>query len=96
MVGAGISLSILAVSAFSVNLYTMPLDVYEGARAAFAISLLVSAYGAMQAVVSPALGAIIDRYGYTPVCAIASVTSLAAYAVLRATEPVPCAPRHAG
>ena len=93
---AGISMSILAVSAFSVNLYTMPLDVYQGARAAFAISLLVSAYGAMQAVVSPALGAIIDRYGYTPVCAIASVTSLAAYAALRATEPVPYAPRHAG
>jgi MFS transporter, ACS family, hexuronate transporter len=93
---AGISLSILAVSAFSVNLYTMPLDVYEGARAAFAISLLVSAYGAMQAVFSPALGAIIDRYGYTPVCAIASVTSLAAYAVLHATAPVPSAPRHAG
>jgi ACS family hexuronate transporter-like MFS transporter len=92
----GISLSILAVSAFSVNLYTMPLDVYEGALAAFAISLLVSAYGAMQAVVSPALGAIIDRYGYTPVCAIASVTSFAAYAVLRATAPVPFAPRHAG
>jgi MFS family permease len=79
-----------------VNLYTMPLDVYEGARAAFAISLLVSAYGAMQAAVSPALGAIIDRYGYTPVCAIASVTSLAAYAVLRATAPVPSAPHHAG
>ena len=42
------SLSILAASAFSVNLYTMPLDVYTGARAAFAVSLLVSAYGAMQ------------------------------------------------
>ncbi|HUJ20059.1 MAG TPA: MFS transporter [Bryobacteraceae bacterium] len=84
---AGISISILAVSAFSVNLYTLPLDVYEGARAAFAISLLVSAYGAIQAVVSPALGAVIDRFGYVPVCAIASVTSLAAYTVLRATEP---------
>ena len=82
---AGISASILAVSGFSVNLYTMPLDVYAAARAAFAVSLLVSAYGAMQAVVSPLLGAIIDHYGYTPVCAIASLTSLAAYAVLRAT-----------
>jgi len=85
---AGISLSILAVSAFSVNLYTMPLDIYEAARAAFAVSLLVSAYGAMQAVASPLLGALIDRYGYMPVCAIASVTSLAAYAVLRATGAV--------
>jgi ACS family hexuronate transporter-like MFS transporter len=84
---AGISLSILAVSAFSVNLYTMPLDVYEGARAAFAISLLVSAYGAMQAVASPALGALIDRYGYGPACVIAALASLAAYAVLRATTP---------
>jgi len=83
---AGISVSMLAVSAFSVNLYTMPLDVYAGARAAFAISLLVSAYGAMQAVVSPALGALIDRFGYAPACAIASVTSLAAYGVVRLTS----------
>jgi len=63
----------------------MPLDVYAGARAAFAISLLVSAYGAMQAVASPTLGALIDGYGYVPVSAIASVTSFAAYGVLRAT-----------
>ncbi len=90
---AAISCSILAVSAFSVNLYTMPLDTYEGARAAFAVSLLVSAYGAMQAVASPALGAIIDHYGYTPVCAASSVTSLAAYAVLMATgAPRPARP----
>jgi len=90
---AGISMSILAVSAFSVNLYTMPLDLYEAARAAFAVSLLVSAYGAMQAVASPLLGALIDRYGYIPVCAIASVTSPAAYAVLRATGAVPALSR---
>jgi ACS family hexuronate transporter-like MFS transporter len=92
---AGISCSILAVSAFSVNIYTMPLDVYEGARAAFAVSLLVSAYGAMQAVASPALGAIIDRYGYVPVCAVASVTSIAAYGILRVTALVPVRARPA-
>lgn len=92
---SGISLSILAVSAFSVNLYTMPLDVYDAAHAAFAVSLLVSAYGAMQAVASPLLGALIDRYGYLPVCAIASLTSPAAYAVLRATRAVPASSRQA-
>jgi len=80
---AGISLSILAVSAFSVNLYTLPLDLFEPAHVAFAISLLVSAYGAMQAVLSPALGATIDRYGYTPVCLAVSLTPLAAYGVLK-------------
>jgi MFS transporter, ACS family, hexuronate transporter len=79
---AGISLSIFAVSAFSVNTYTLPLDVFGGARAAFAVSMLVAAYGAIQLVISPLFGAIIDRHGYGPVTAIAALTPLAACAVL--------------
>src|ERR1019366_496588 len=39
---AGISLSIFAVAAFSVNMYTLPLDTFGAAPAAFAISILVS------------------------------------------------------
>lgn len=79
---AGISLSILAVSAFSVNVYTMPLDIFGGARAAFATALLTSAYGFMQALISPKFGQLIDHYGFAPICVIASVTPLAGYAVL--------------
>ena len=82
----GISLSFFAVAAFSVNMYSMPLDVFPASRAAFAVSLLVSAYGAMQAVASPLAGAVIDRYGYTPVCVAASVMPLAAVAILKRTE----------
>ena len=82
----GISLSFFSVAAFSVNMYSMPLDVFAPDRAAFAVSLLVSAYGAMQAVASPALGAIVDRYGYSPICVGASVTPLAAVAILRWTD----------
>jgi ACS family hexuronate transporter-like MFS transporter len=80
---AGISLSILAVAAISVNIYTLPLDTFGGARAAFAVSLLVASYGAVQLVISPAFGALIDRHGYAPVTAIAALTPLAACAVLR-------------
>ena len=80
---AGISLSIFAVSAFSVNMYSMPLDAFGGARAAFAVSILVASYGAVQALISPAFGRIIDLYGYPPLAAIAAVTPLAACAVLR-------------
>ena len=80
-----ISLSFFSVAAFSVNMYSMPLDAFPADRAAFAVSLLVSAYGAMQAVVSPVFGAIIDRYGYTPVCVGASVAPLAAVAILNWT-----------
>jgi ACS family hexuronate transporter-like MFS transporter len=78
----GISLSMLAVSAVSVNVYTIPLDIFGGARAAFAISMLVASYGAAQALISPAIGAVVDAYGYGPVCVVAAVLPLGAYIVL--------------
>jgi ACS family hexuronate transporter-like MFS transporter len=83
---AGISCSIFAVSAFSVNMYTLPLDAFGGARAAFAVSILVASYGALQAVVSPLFGKTIDLYGYAPLTMVAAFTPLAACAVLRNTR----------
>jgi ACS family hexuronate transporter-like MFS transporter len=84
---AGISLSILAVSAVSVNVYTIPLDTFGGARAAFAISMLVASYGAVQALISPAIGAVVDARGYGPVCLVGALMPLAAYGVLRWSDP---------
>src|SRR5260370_7073491 len=49
----GISVSFFSVAAFSVNMYSMPLDVFPSARAPFPLSLLVSAYGASQACTPP-------------------------------------------
>jgi len=83
---AGISLAMFAVAAFSVNMYTLPLDTFGGAHAAFAVSILVAAYGAAQAIVSPAFGALIDSYGFAPVCEIAALTPLAAFGVLKWSE----------
>jgi len=83
---AGISLSIFAVSAFSVNMYSMPLDAFGGDRAAFAVSILVASYGAVQALVSPAFGRVIDSYGYAPLAIAAALMPLAACAVLRASR----------
>jgi len=80
---AGISVSFAAVSAFSVNMYTLPLDVFGGARAAFAVSILVASYGATQALVSPAFGRVVELYGYAPLMFVAAVTPLAACAALR-------------
>jgi ACS family hexuronate transporter-like MFS transporter len=90
---AGISLSILAVSAVSVNVYTIPLDIFGGARAAFAVSMLVASYGAAQALISPAIGAVVDAYGYGPVYLVAALLPLAAYAVLhrwQSLQPADC------
>jgi ACS family hexuronate transporter-like MFS transporter len=83
---AGISLSFFAVAAFSVNMYTLPLDVFGGAQAAFAVSTLTASVGAIAAVVSPAIGYTIDHYGYAPVTTVAAFMPLAACALL-ATAP---------
>lgn len=79
---AGISLSIFAVAAFSVNMYTLPLDTFGAAPAGFAISILVSSYGAISTVLGPVIGAVIDHRGYTPVTVAVAFTPLAACAVL--------------
>ena len=83
---AGISISIFAVSAFAVNTYTLPLDVFGGARAAFAVSMLVASYGAIQLVISPLFGHLIDLHGYATVTTIAAFTPLAACVVLWAAR----------
>jgi ACS family hexuronate transporter-like MFS transporter len=83
---AGISVSLMAVSAVSVNVYTIPLDTFGGERAALAIAMLVASYGAMQAVISPAIGAVVDRRGYGPVCVVGALFPIASYAVLKWTE----------
>lgn len=82
---AGISLSMFAMTAWSVNLYTMPLDAFGGARAAFAVSLLTCAYGVTQAAVSPMIGRVADQYGYGPVCLAFSLMPLIATLVLHVT-----------
>jgi ACS family hexuronate transporter-like MFS transporter len=79
---AGISLSLFSAAAFSVNMYTLPLDVFGGPRAAFAVSILVASYGAVQLLISPIFGYVIDHYGYAPLTTVAALTPFAACAVL--------------
>ncbi|MBZ5617444.1 MAG: MFS transporter [Acidobacteriia bacterium] len=85
---AGISLSFGAVAAFSVNMYSMPLDAFGGARAAFAVSFLTASAGGIAAIISYPIGKVVDLYGYTPVTCVAALTPLAACAVLWGTRSV--------
>ncbi len=64
----GMSLSFFWVCAWSVNHYTLPIDIYGAERAAFGGAALVFAYGVMQSVISRPLAAVIDTYGFAPVC----------------------------
>ncbi len=79
---ATISAATFAISAMSVNVYTLPLDAFGLSHAAFAVSILVASYGALQFVISPAIGWMVDLHGYAPAAAVAAITPLAACAVL--------------
>jgi ACS family hexuronate transporter-like MFS transporter len=87
LAAAGISLAMAAVAGLSVNLYALPLDTFDAARAAFAISILVSSYGAAQAVISGPIGYLRDHYGYAPITLIAAIAPLAACAIVRRAIP---------
>ena len=69
----------------SVNLYTIPLDIWGGERAGVAISALVFAYGLLQTGISPAIGSIVDHFGFAPVCWMIALPPLAGWLLLRLT-----------
>ena len=76
---AGMSFSFFWVCAWSANHYTLPIDIYGAGRAAFGGAALVFAYGAMQSVISRPLAAVIENYGFVPVCFIFAWLPIASY-----------------
>jgi ACS family hexuronate transporter-like MFS transporter len=79
----GISASYFWVTAGSTNLYTIPLDIWGGQHAGTAISALVFAYGLLQTVISPVIGSLVDRFGFTPVCWLVALPPMAGWMLLR-------------
>jgi ACS family hexuronate transporter-like MFS transporter len=80
-----IGASYFAAVAGSVNVYSIPLDLFGPAGAATATSMLVAAYGLLQTVLSPLIGRLVDQQGFAPVCVLVSLPPLAGWLVLRWT-----------
>jgi ACS family hexuronate transporter-like MFS transporter len=70
-------------TAGSVNLYTIPVDIWGGERAGSAISALVFTYGLLQTGISPVVGSLVDHFGFTPVCWLVALPPLAAWLMVR-------------
>ncbi len=81
-----IAASYFWTTAGSVNLYTMPVDIWGGERAGTAISALVCSYGLLQTAISPAIGFLVDRFGFAPVCWLAALPPFGAWLMLRLTS----------
>ncbi len=69
----------------STNLYAMPIDMFGPARAGFGVAALTFAYGMMQALLSPRIGSMIDRFGFNTVCLTLSALPLIGVAILAVT-----------
>jgi MFS transporter, ACS family, hexuronate transporter len=78
----GMSLSFFWVCAWSVNHYTLPIDVYGAGRAAFGGASLVFAYGVMQSIVSRPLASVIENAGFAPICFTFAILPIAGYSLV--------------
>ena len=81
-----IGISYSCTTMMSVNLYALPLDLFGVERAAFGAASLTGAYGLMQTVISPAIGYVVDRQGFAPVCMAVAMLPLLGVGLLYATR----------
>ena len=85
---AGLATALICLSFFacvlgSVNIYSLPLDIFGSSRAAFAVSGLTSVYGLLQGVFSSIAGRVVDAQGFAPLCIAVALCPLGAWLVLR-------------
>jgi ACS family hexuronate transporter-like MFS transporter len=86
-----ISTAMFWAMSLQMNVHILPVDLFGEEHAGLSVSILAASYGLMQSVVSPAVGAMVDRFGFAAVCIGISVLPLAGVAILKASlaEPQP-------
>jgi len=85
LAAAAISLSFFWTLAISTNMYALPIDLFGPARAGLGVAALTSSFGLMTAFLSPWIGGMVDRVGFSPVCVALSITPLLGIGILRWT-----------
>jgi len=85
LAAAAMSLSFFWTLTLSANVYPLPIDLFGARHAAFGVAMLTCAFGLMQTVLSPLIGAVVDRAGFTPVCVGVAVLPLTGVWLLQRT-----------
>ena len=88
-----ISVTMFWAMSLQMNVHILPVDIFGPERAGFSVSILACSYGLMQTLVSPVIGAITDRFGFSAVCFGLSVLPLAGVGVLKTFLPSPALQR---
>jgi len=85
LAAAAISLSFFWTLAISTNVYALPIDLFGSAHAGLGVAALTCSFGLMTAFLSPWIGSVVDRVGFSPVCVALSMMPLLGVAILRWT-----------
>jgi len=85
LAAAAISLSFFWTLAISTNVYALPIDLFGPAHAGLGVAALTCSFGLMTAFLSPWIGSVVDRVGFSPVCVVLSVMPLMGVAILKWT-----------
>jgi ACS family hexuronate transporter-like MFS transporter len=98
LAAAAIGVSFVAFQSMLGNLFLIPLDLFGARPAGFTNSLLAFVANAAQVVASPAIGAVVDRAGFTALCVVVSLAPLLGLGILQAAlraTPAGPSPLHA-
>jgi MFS transporter, ACS family, aldohexuronate transporter len=85
LAAAAISLSFFWTLAISTNVYALPIDLFGPAHAGLGVAALTCSFGLMTAFLSPWIGSVVDRVGFTPVCVALSIMPLIGISILKWT-----------
>jgi len=80
-----ISLSFFWTLAISTNMYALPIDLFGVPNAALGVAGLSCSFGLMTAFLSPWIGSVVDRVGFSPVCVTLSIMPLLGVGILKWT-----------
>ena len=90
---AAIGVSFLAFQCILSGVFLIPLDLFGVRPAGFTNSLLAFVAAGTQVLIAPAIGAIVDRLGFTVICVVVPFLPLLGLGILQATlRATPAAP----
>jgi ACS family hexuronate transporter-like MFS transporter len=77
-----VCVSLFAAMMVLINLHIMPIDLFGVQRAAFVTAIMVSSFALMQVLISPIIGALMDRSSFSTVCFAVSAFACSGVIVL--------------
>lgn len=80
----GIGLGVMGCMSMITAIHALPIDLFGPKHAAFSVSLLACCYSLFQAVLSPFIGKVVDKVGFSYVCVVMPLLPLLAVFLAKA------------